>query len=136
MSQKIIYRVQRQQNVLWLRAAVTGSKKTALVVRLLIDTGASYTVLPKKILQGIGCNINQPLRQKKIVTANGEITVPIVAVPSFNCLGVKAENYPVVALDLPANSFTDGLLGMDFLCQVKAVIDVARGEIRLENQSE
>ena len=60
----------------------------------------------------------------------------IVAVPSFNCLAVKRENYPVVALDLPVNSFTDGLLGMDFLCQVKAVIDVARGEIRLENQSE
>lgn len=135
MSSKIIYRVQRQQNVLWLRAAVSSLNNTPLLVRLLIDTGASYTVLPRKILQRVGCNLNEPDGNKKIVTANGAITVPIVAVPSFNCLGVKQVNYPVVALDLPPNSFTDGLLGMDFLYQVKAVIDVARGEIRLENQA-
>jgi clan AA aspartic protease (TIGR02281 family) len=134
MSKKIIYRVQRQQNVLWLRAAISGNNKVPLLVRLLIDTGASYTVLPKKVLQRIGCNLNQLLENKKIVTANGTVSVPIIEVPSFNCLGVKQNNYPVVALDLPANSFTDGLLGMDFLYQVKAVIDVAQGEIRVENQ--
>ncbi len=131
---KIIYRVQRQQNILWLRAAVRGSNNTPLLVKLLIDTGASYTVLPRKILQRIGCNLNQPLGNKKIVTANGVIVVPIVAVPRLNSLALKQENYPVVALDLPANSFTEGLLGMDFLCEVKAVIDVARGEIRRESQ--
>ena len=54
--------------------------------------GLLYTVLPRKILQRIGCNLNQPLGNKKIVTANGVIVVPIVAVPSFNCLGVKQEN--------------------------------------------
>ncbi|MGK7894337.1 MAG: aspartyl protease family protein [Xenococcus sp. (in: cyanobacteria)] len=89
MSKKIIYPVQRQQNLLWLRAAVRGTNNTPLLVRLLIDTGASYTVLPRQILQRIGCNLNQPLGKKKIVTANGAITVPIVAVPSFNCLGVE-----------------------------------------------
>ncbi len=134
MSKKIIYRVQRQQNVLWLRAAVRGTNNTPLLVKLLIDTGASYTVLPRHILQRIGCNLNQPLGKKKIVTANGSITVPIVTVPSFNCLGVERINYPILGLDLPANSFTEGLLGMDFLYQVKAIIDVAQGEIKLESQ--
>ena len=38
-----------------------------------------------------------------------------------------------VALSLPASSFTDGLLGMDFLREVDAIIDVANAEIRLEN---
>jgi predicted aspartyl protease len=49
MSQKIIDRVQRQQNVLLLRVAVSNLNNTPLLVRLLIDTGASYTVLPQKI---------------------------------------------------------------------------------------
>jgi predicted aspartyl protease len=49
MSNKKIYRVQRQQNVLWLRAAVGQNQDTPLLVRLLIDTGASYTVLPTPI---------------------------------------------------------------------------------------
>ena len=134
MSKKRIYRVRRQQNILWLRAAVRGSNNIPLLVRLLIDTGASYTVLPRKILERVGCNLNEPINRKKIVTANGAIEVPIVTIPSFDCLGVKKVDYPVVALDLPANSLTDGLLGMYFLDRVKAVIDVAQGEIRLENQ--
>ena len=97
-----------------------------------IDTGASYTVLPIPILQRIGCNLEQPLSKKKIITANGAIAVPIVSVPWFNCMGVKRENYPVVGLDLLASSFTNGLLGMDFLTEVKAVIDISKAEIRLQ----
>ncbi|MDJ0597074.1 MAG: retropepsin-like aspartic protease [Pleurocapsa sp. MO_226.B13] len=133
MSNKKIYRLQREQNVLWLRAAVGRNKDTPLLVRLLIDTGASYTVLAIPIWQRIGCNLDQPKTKKKMVTANGAIAVPIIVVPWFNCLGIKRENYPVVGLDLPASSFTDGLLGMDFLTEVKAVIDVAKREIRLES---
>ncbi len=57
-----------------------------------------------------------------------------MTVPNVSCLGIKRENYAIVALDLPANSFTDGLLGMDFLCDVKAIIDVAKGEIKVESQ--
>ena len=130
MSNKKIYRCYRQQNVLWLRAAVGQSGDAPLLVRLLVDTGASYTVLPTQILRRIGCNLDRPNQKKKIVTANGALDVPIVTVPWFNCLGIKRENYPVVGLDLPASSFTDGLLGMDFLRFVKAVIDVAQAEIR------
>jgi predicted aspartyl protease len=74
----------------------------------------------------------QPQQNKKIVTANGAISVPIVIVPWFNCLGIQRENYSVVALSLPASSFTDGLLGMDFLREAGAVIDIAQAEIRLE----
>lgn len=130
MSKKI-YRLQKQQNLLWLRAAVGQNQNTPLLVRLLVDTGANYTVIPTPILRRLGCNLDKPLRTKMIVTANGEIKVPIVPVPWFNCLGVKKENFPVVGLDLSVNTFTNGLLGMDFLREVNAVIDVAEGEIQL-----
>ena len=133
MSRKKIYHVKRQQNVLWLRAAVGQDRDTPLIIRLLIDTGASYTVLPIPILERIGCDLNRIKQTKKIVTANGVITVPIVAIPWFSCLGIKRENFPVVALNLPSNSFTDGLLGMDFLREVKAIINVAKAEIQLDS---
>jgi clan AA aspartic protease (TIGR02281 family) len=133
MSNKKIYRCNRQQNVLWLRVAVGRNGNAPLLIRLLVDTGASYTVLPTRVLQRVGCNLDEALEKKKIVTANGTIDVPIVTVPWFNCLGIKRENYPVVALDLPVTSFTDGLLGMDFLREAGAVIDVANAEISLEN---
>lgn len=69
---------------------------------------------------------------RTIVAASGVITVPVVAVPWFNCLGHQKENFPIVALNLPVRSYQLGLLGMDFLREIKAVIDVAKGEIQLK----
>ena len=48
-------------------------------------------------------------------------------------MGVKRKSFPVVGLNLPARSFTDGLLGMDFLIEINAVIDVAKAEIKLSS---
>ena len=45
MSSKKIYRCYRQQNVLWLRVAVGQSGDKPLLVRLLVDTGASVCSL-------------------------------------------------------------------------------------------
>ena len=133
MSKKI-YQCNRQQNVLWLRAAVAKSTQAPIIVRLLVDTGASYTVIPTKILERIGCNSDRTQQYKKIVTANGTLDVPIVTIPWFNCLGMKRKNYPVVALNLPINSFTDGLLGMDFLREVGAIIDTAKAQIIVKSK--
>ena len=133
MSRKRVYHCNKHQNVLWLRAAIGRDINKLIIVKLLIDTGASYSVLPIPILQSIACNIKQPLSRKNIITANGSISVPIVAVPLFNCMGVKRKSFPVVGLNLPARSFTDGLLGMDFLIEINAVIDVAKAEIKLSS---
>ncbi|WP_052055351.1 hypothetical protein [Myxosarcina sp. GI1] len=87
-------------------------------------------------MQKAGCNLDRASTKKKIVTANGTIDVPIVTVPWFNCLGIKRKNYLVAGLDLPASSFVDGLLGIEFLREVGAIIDVAKAEIKVENQNQ
>ena len=131
MSAKRVYRLQRQGDLLWLRAAVGSGTDNSLVMRLLVDTGSSYTVLPAQVLERLGCNCREPLRTTAIVTAGGVIPVPMVAVPWFNCLGVRQEDFPVVALDLPMAAFSNGLLGMDFLRDCQAVIDVTKAEIQV-----
>jgi len=64
-----------------------------------------------------------------VIAAGGMICAPKTIVPQFNCLGCLIENFSVVALDLLTHSPTAGLLGMDFLVTVGAVIDVKKGEI-------
>lgn len=86
MTKKIIYKLQRQENLFWLRVAIKENKKTPLLIRLLLDTGSNYTVLPKRLLEAIGCNCKNPLTYKRIVTASGIVTVPIVEISYFNCL--------------------------------------------------
>lgn len=66
------------------------------------------------------------------MTASGVINAPVVLVPWFHCLGVKKENFSLVALDLPVNSYQLGLLGIDFLRNIKAVIDVSQEQIQLK----
>jgi predicted aspartyl protease len=125
-----IYRAQPYRN-LWLVTAAAGSTTIEpSLFRLLIDTGSSYTVLPSRVLETMGCNLAQADRVP-IVAAGGLLQAPVVRIPWFSCLGQRIEDLPVVALDLPTNAFTSGLLGMDFLQRFGAVIDTAKGELQL-----
>lgn len=133
MTNRRIYRLNRQGNLLWLRASVGVNRENPIVLRLLVDTGSIYTVLPRRILERLGCNLQQPFQITTIVTASAIIEMPIVPVPYFNCLGVRKENFSVVAMDLPIGSFANGLLGINFLREEKAIIDIAKGEISLRN---
>jgi predicted aspartyl protease len=52
-----IYRAQPYRN-LWLVTAAAGSNTIEpSLLRLLIDTGSSYTVLPSRVLETMGCNL-------------------------------------------------------------------------------
>ncbi len=130
MREEKPYRLLRQGNLLLLRAAVGGTDGGVVVVRLLVDTGASYTMLPVEVVEALGCDTHHPLRTVRIVAASGIIVAPMVAVSWLHCLGQRIEDFPVVAHTLPAGTFVDGLLGMDFLGRCQAVISVEEAEIR------
>ena len=134
MRQGSAYRLFRQGNLLLLRAAIGGSDGGVVVARLLVDTGASYTIVPTEVVEALGCDILHPMRVIRIVAANGIIEAPMVALPWFHCLGQRLENFPVVAYTLPSGTFVDGLLGMDFLSRFRAVISVGAAEIRCEQE--
>lgn len=50
------YRLLRYGNLLVLRAAVGGREGGVVVVRVLVDTGASYTMLPVEVVEALGCD--------------------------------------------------------------------------------
>jgi predicted aspartyl protease len=102
------------------------------VVKLLIDTGANFTVLPPDLLIEVGCDLDNPLRRTQIAAAGGLIQVPIVEVPWFNCVGKRVAYFPVVALKLPAAVALDGLLGMDFLKMHGAILNIKQSRIGWE----
>lgn len=131
MTKRSTYRLLRSNNLLLLKANVSSSGYEPITIRLLIDTGSSFTTLPLKVLEDIGCNVSNSSERVAIMAAGGMISAPIIAVPSFNCLGQQVKNFPVVAVNLPFNSLMSGLLGMDFLVRYGAVIDVKKAEITL-----
>jgi len=131
VKQDKLYKVHRQGNLLILRAAVGGTDGSVVVLRLLLDTGASHTMLPVEAVEAIGCDTHHPLRRVHIMAANGVIIAPVVAAPWFHCLGQRLEEWPIVAHTLPPGTFVDGLLGMDFLTHFGAIINVGKAEVGL-----
>jgi predicted aspartyl protease len=124
-----IYPLQRFGNLLCLNASVVGLQGDRAILRLLVDTGATYTIFPILPLQDLGYNANQALTHRPIVTASGNVNVPFVKVASFHCLGLNLENFPAALYDLPPASKVDGILGMDFLAAHRAVIATHDAEI-------
>lgn len=131
MTSKRLYHCSRYGNLLILKAAASSTTNTVRQFRLLVDTGSTYTVLRVNILEALDCDIKNPLRRIRTSAGGGIVEAPIVAVPWFNCLGERLKNFSIVAYTLPATTFVDGLLGMDFLTLIQAVVYAKEGEIRI-----
>jgi predicted aspartyl protease len=116
--------------LLLTRAAFGGKvKKRSVILRLLLDTGASSTILSAEAVSRMGYDPGQPFRTERLVTANGVIIAPVFRLSWFNCLGQTLKDFPVVAHSIPSGIPADGLLGMDFLSSWGAVISVADARI-------
>jgi len=96
---------------------------------LLLDTGASLTLVPKAIANGYPADALH--RAITLVTANGTITVPTMVVPQMQ-LGAQTLHHISVALtDNMGIQGADGLLGMDILKRFHFVIDQEHATLRL-----
>ncbi|MBE9123079.1 retropepsin-like domain-containing protein [Tychonema sp. LEGE 07199] len=129
------YRLLRHgRNLLAVQATIGGNNgdATEYRVRLLVDTGSSFTILPVQVLETLGYDTRNPLRRQELVTGQGRIYVPVIKVSWFNCVGQVIENLDVVAHDIPPNIRIDGLVGRDFLTRFQAVISVGHAEIRCQ----
>lgn len=124
------YRLSRIGDLYFTRAAVKGPQGVS-VLRLLVDTGSTYTILPVEILEALGCDPTASRVHERIITASGYVLAPRVAVTWFQALGKKRRNIHVVAHTLPPAGPIDGLLGMDFLTCIKARIDLGSGVVEV-----
>lgn len=117
------YRVSRIGNLLVSRGAVHGPGGTK-ILRLLVDTGSSFTILPVEALEAIGCNPAAGKDHVRLITGNGIVIAPRVSVEWVHVLGRELKAFSVLAHTIPFGQFFDGLLGMDILTRVQAQINV------------
>jgi aspartyl protease family protein len=100
--------------------------KRRITVRMVIDTGATYTLIPWKIIQALGIDPRKVKERIFIVTASTTEKVLVVKVPSLFVLGKEIKNVRAVIHDLPPASRVDGLLGLNVLYALGLKIDFSK----------
>ena len=124
------YQLSRVGRLFRVKAAVGGLSETVARPLLLVDTGASFTILPAEVISGLGYDLQFAQEKVRLVGINGITVAPVVNLTWFSCLGQIIKDFPVLVHTIPTGIYADGLLGMDFLTQCKAVISVAEAKIR------
>ena len=125
------------KNLLAVNATVGGTNGNVREyrLRLLVDTGSSFTILPIKPLEDLDYDINHPRRYQTITTGNGEVDAPAIQVSWLNCAGQFMENIEILAHNISPHIRVSGILGMDFLLSCRGIISVAEAKIDFQPQS-
>jgi len=110
-----------------VRAIINGHTS----IGLLIDTGASITVIRPGVLARAGGGANKVGQNISLNTANGVTQAPVITLERMTIGGQTVGNIRVAALDLPGLGQVDGLLGMDFLRQFEFAIHQSRNQLQL-----
>jgi Aspartyl protease len=113
-----------------VEAQVTGPAKT-FTLRLILDTGATTSLINSRLLLGLGYDLTQTGQFTQMTTGSTLERVPLVILTRLSALGQHRLGFPVIGHDLPASSAIDGLLGLDFFRPHQLTIDFPKGEITL-----
>lgn len=103
-------------------------------LRLMVDTGASHTVVDLTTLLVNGYSFSQRKKEVKIETAKGVAIAHVFEVKSLEGLSIKRSSFEICSYDFLGNGILseyDGVLGIDFFFKNKICIDFVKSEITI-----
>lgn len=101
-------------------------------VDLVLDTGATRTIVSREIAQSLGYDPARLGERARITTGSGALSVPLLRLERIDALGKSATNMHVLCHTLPSSVAIDGVLGLDFLRGERLVVDFRAGLLSLE----
>ncbi|WP_447971407.1 retropepsin-like aspartic protease family protein [Nitrospira sp. M1] len=105
-------------------------------VRLILDTGATMTVLSQDVALDLGLLSNTNTQLTTVQTAGGPIQVNVSTIRSIQAGTAEVHDVDVAIHDLPdSHTGVDGLLGMSFLNHFLVTLDTNQGVLHLKPRS-
>lgn len=100
--------------------------------RLILDTGASHTILSHAIARDLGLFSLRPVASVTMHTVGGSVQADMVPVDSIRIAGAEVRNSIAAIHDLPdAPPDIDGLLGLSVLREFDVTLDATRSRLHL-----
>jgi clan AA aspartic protease (TIGR02281 family) len=99
-------------------------------VPLMVDTGATYTVVTRQTAQDLGIIGLERLPKHSFLTPGGPVHSPVTTLKSIRVGTIEAQNVEV-AIDTEGH-LPLGLLGMTFMHHFKVTVDQAQGRVKFE----
>lgn len=97
------------------------------VAPFMVDTGASYVLIPKAVADEAGVEVGPDARTMRFTTANGVVEQAIVTLDSVELGSAQAADVPASI----SPSMAIGLLGLSFLNRFTYQVDAAAGMLTL-----
>lgn len=119
-----------RQGPILVDAEVTGPAHSA-TVRLILDTGATTSLLEESVLIVLGYDLSSVTDRVAMTTGSLVTSVPRVVLTRFSALNRHRFGFTVPAHTLPGSVSVHGLLGLDFLRDGVLTIDFPAGTISL-----
>ncbi|MBI4598365.1 MAG: hypothetical protein HY737_08210 [Candidatus Omnitrophica bacterium] len=83
-------------------------------------------MVPPKAALAIGVNPAQSTQFRETLTASGKELIPLIIIPELRIFERSFHRVTLACHELPGESPIDGLLGLDLLIPLQAVIDLRR----------
>jgi clan AA aspartic protease (TIGR02281 family) len=114
-------------------AKVPTRLNSSLTTNLIVDTGASMTVISRALARELGIDIeNGAYPMASFRTANGVVRAPIITLESIEVGGMRMQGLQASVQDIAPD--VSGLLGLNFLSHFRMDIDHKSGYLHLERK--
>jgi hypothetical protein len=124
---KFKFEIDEYHNIILVDAIFDGYS-----LRLLLDTGASNTVIDLSTMIVNGYNTTDSIKDVEIETAKGVTSAKVYKIKELKSLNIIRSDYEVTAYDFISNGIIaefDGVLGLDFFYGKKICVDFVYFEI-------
>ena len=125
-----IFNFDSNTSVVLVNAKLSGPKRVH-TIRMILDTGASYTLVNPEALAFAGYDLAVETQRRRITTASGIEYVPFITVTEIAALGQQVANVAVCGHSLPGGLPAEGLLGLNFLRHFNVHLNFLDGQLEI-----
>ena len=104
--------------------------------RLILDTGASHTILSQDLALDLGLLADPAVRSVTLNTVGGPVIADLVKVPSIRIGSAEVQNSLAAVFDFSDRpNGVEGLLGLTFLGDFEVTLDAKRKQLHLRSSA-